>query len=265
MKKCSLILIAGWAHTERALVPIASAFQAAAYDIKVESTLALLNRFGKAPWQGSGQEDSVRKENPLSFYAKGLKKILEEKDAPCVVVGWSAGGMVALEVAGEHPELLERLVLIGATAKLCADNGYSCGVAARNVRGMMLDIRKNPRAVLDRFFQDVSWPVVESEWFRNKKVKEAHNMGIEPLVHGLRYLQKTDLRNKLKRVEIPTLIIHGREDRIVPWRAAEWLNDSLPDSRIIIHEGVGHDIGGRQSVFLASEIIEFLEGNTLGL
>ena len=83
-------------------------------------------------------------------------------------------------------------------------------------------------------------------------------MGIDPLVHGLRYLQKTDLRNRLKRVKIPTLIIHGREDRIVPWRAAEWLNDSLPDSRIIIHEGVGHDLGGRQSAILAPEIIEFL-------
>ena len=61
------------------------------------------------------------------------------------------------------------------------------------------------------------------------------------------------------------MLVHGREDRIVPWRAAEWLNDSLPNSRIIIHEGVGHDIGGRQSVVLASEIIQFLEGNTLGL
>lgn len=259
MKKLSLILIAGWAHTERALEPIASAFQEAGYEVEVKSTWRLLSEVDKATWQGSGQEGSVCEENSgLSGYAEGLKEILEKQGAPCVVVGWSAGGMVALEVAGQHPELIERLVLIGATAKLCADNGYLCGVAARNVRAMMLDIRKNPRGVLDRFFQDVSWPAVESEWFRNKKVKEAHNMGIEPLVHGLRYLQKTDLRNRLKGVKIPTLIIHGREDRIVPWQAAEWLDDSLPDSRIIIHEGVGHDLGGRQSAILAPEIIEFL-------
>ncbi|NVM22638.1 MAG: alpha/beta fold hydrolase [Desulfobacterales bacterium] len=265
MKRRAIFLIAGWAHTERALHPVASALQEAAYDVRVESTWRLLNRLGNVPWQGPSQgESSVRKKNSgLSYYAKGLRQILEKQGAPCIVVGWSAGGMVAMEVAVEHPELLERLVLIGATARLCADNGYPCGVAAGNVRAMILDMKKNPMAVLDRFFQDVSWPAVESEWLRNKKVKAAHNMGIEPLVDGLRYLQKTDLRDKLKGVKIPALIIHGRDDRIVPWQAGQWLNDSLPDSRIIIHEGVGHDIDGRQSAVLASEIIEFMEDNNL--
>ena len=132
-------------------------------------------------------------------------------------------------------------------------------MAARNVRVMILGIRKDTKGVLDRFFQDVSWPAVESERCRNKKVNEAHHMGMEPLVHGLRYLQKTDLRYRLKRVEVPTLIIHGRQDRIVPWQAGAWLNHSLPDSRLIIHEGVGHDIPERQPIVLASEIREFLE------
>ncbi|MCK4727959.1 MAG: alpha/beta fold hydrolase, partial [Desulfobacterales bacterium] len=128
MKKRSLVLIAGWAHTEHALHPIASALHAAAYDLKVRSTWKLLR-----------EEDFVRraacKENSgLSGYAKELKQILEKQDIPSIVIGWSAGGMVALEVACENPELLERLVLIGATARLCADDGYPCGVAVRNVR-----------------------------------------------------------------------------------------------------------------------------------
>jgi len=253
VKKRSLVLIAGWAHTEHALHSIASALHAAAYDLKARSTWRLLR-----------EKDFVRraacKENSgLSGYAKGLKQILAKQDIPSIVIGWSAGGMVALEVACENPELLERLVLIGATARLCADDGYPCGVAARNVRAMILDIKKDIRGILDRFFQDVSWPAVEAEPFRNEKVKEACDMGIEPLVHGLRYLQKTDLRDRLKGVDIPTLIIHGRDDRIVPWQAGAWLNDSLPDSRITIYEGVGHDIAERQSAVLASEIREFLE------
>jgi pimeloyl-ACP methyl ester carboxylesterase len=84
-------------------------------------------------------------------------------------------------------------------------------------------------------------------------------MGIEQLIHGLEYLRKMDLRDRLKGVEIPTLIIHGRDDRIVPWQAGAWLNRSLPNSRIIIHEGVGHDIAERQPVVVASQIRTFLE------
>ena len=272
MKRRSLILIAGWAHTEHALHPVASALHAAAYDVRLKSSLRLLGRTEKAtrqdfeqkPCRLSQREDFARraacKENSgLSCYAKGLKQILEKRDDPSVVIGWSAGGIVALEVACENPELIEGLVLIGATPKFCSGDGYPWGVAARNVRAMILEIRKGPRATLDRFFQDVSWPAVESESCRNKKVIAACDIGIEHLVYGLHYLHKIDLRNRLKTLEIPILIIHGREDRIVPWQAGAWLNHSLPNSRIIIHEGVGHDIPERRPGVLASEIGEFLE------
>jgi pimeloyl-[acyl-carrier protein] methyl ester esterase len=210
----------------------------------------------------SSYEITAKKTSGISSYAKGLQSAVgrpEQKDNSCVVVGWSAGGLVALEVACENPDLLEGLVLIAATPKFCAEEGYPWGIAARNVRAMILEIKRDPKAVLDRFFQDVSWPAVEPESSRNEKVNAARHMGIEPLVHGLQYLQKTDLRDRLKALEIPILIIHGRKDRIVPWQAGAWLNHSLPNSRIIIHEGIGHDICERQPVVLASEIMEFLE------
>jgi pimeloyl-[acyl-carrier protein] methyl ester esterase len=272
VKRRPLVLIAGWAHTEHALHPVASALHAAAYDIKVKSIWQLLDQMEKATRQGCGPnacrpawgEDLARrgacKENPgLSCYADALKQTLQKQDDPCVVVGWSAGAIVALEVTCESPGSLKGLVLIGATPKFCAEEGYSWGVAARNVRAMIMQVRKEPRAVLGRFFQDVSWPAVESESCLNEKVNAACHIGIEHLVHGLEYLRKMDLRDRLKGIEIPILIIHGKKDRIVPWQAGAWLNRSLPNSRIIIHEGVGHDIPERQAVVLASQIREFLE------
>lgn len=272
MKRRSLILIAGWAHTEPALHPVASALHAAAYDVRLKSTWRLLGQTEKATRQGYGpkqcrfsqsedlaQRAACKENSGLSCHAKGLKQILEKRDDPSVVIGWSAGGIVALEVACENPELIEGLVLIGATPKFCSGDGYPWGVATRNVRAMILEIRKAPRAILDRFFQDVSWPVVESESCRNKKINAACDVGIEHLVHGLHYLQRIDLKDRLKALEIPILIIHGRKDRIVPWQAGKWLNRSLTKSRIIIHEGVGHDIPGQRPVVLASEIREFLE------
>jgi len=238
VKRRPLVLIAGWAHTEHALHPVASALHAAAYDIKVKSIWQLLDQMEKATRQGCSPnacrparvEDLARrgacKEKPgLSCYANALKQILEKQGAQCVVVGWSAGAIVGLEVACETPG----------------------------------SVRKEPRAVLGRFFQDVSWPAVESESCLNEKVNAACHIGIEHLVHGLEYLRKMDLRDRLKGIEIPILIIHGKKDRIVPWQAGAWLNRSLPNSRIIIHKGVGHDIPERQAVVLASQIREFLE------
>ncbi len=258
MKRRSLILIAGWGHTGQALHPVASELYEN-YDVWVGSSYEIGTRFCTTRLPRS---KAARRNLCMSSRAKGLQTAMggpEEKDNPSVVIGWSAGGIVALEVACENPELLEGLVLIGATPKFCSGDGYPWGVAARNVRAMILEIKRDPKAVLDRFFQDVSWPTVESESCRNEKVIAACHIGIEHLVQGLEYLRKTDLRSKLKKLEIPILIIHGREDRIVPWQAGAWLNHSLPNSRIIIHEGVGHDIAERRPVVIASQIREFLE------
>ena len=150
-------------------------------------------------------------------------------------------------------------MVIGATPRFCSEEEYPWGVATRNVRAMIMEIRKNSRLVLDHFFEDVTWPAVESESCRNKKVNAACNIGIEHLVHGLEYLRKVDLRDRLKGIEIPILIIHGREDRVVPWQAGAWMNRLLPDSRIIIHEGVGHDVPGQQPVVVSCQIQTFLE------
>ena len=272
MKKRPLVLIAGWAHTEHPLHRVASALHAAAYDVKVKSISQLLDQMEKATRQARspnachpahGQDPARRgaceENSDLSCYANALKQILEKQDSPCVVIGWSAGGIAGLEVACKNPNLLDGLVLIGTTPKFCAEEGYPWGVHSRNVRAMILEIKRDARAVLNRFLQDVSWPAVESESYRNEKASAACHIGIEHLVHGLEYLRKMDLRNRLKALETPILIIHGREDRIVPWQAGAWLNRSLPNSRIIVHEGVGHDIPERRPVIIASQIREFLE------
>ena len=258
LKKPTLVLIAGWGHTGQALEPVASLFRMA-YDARVTSISEIASRCNTT---GLRRSDASKKNVFTSSYTNGFRSAAggpEEEDSPCVVIGWSAGGILALEVACENPASLKGLVLIGATAKFCAGEGHPWGVAARNVRAMTMEIRKDSRAVLDRFFRDVSWPAVESESYRNEKVSAASHMGIQNLVDGLEYLRKMDLRDRVKTLEIPILIIHGREDRIVPWQAGAWLNRSLPNSRLIIHEGIGHDIAVRHAVVLASQIGEFLE------
>ena len=258
MKRPPLIFIAGWGHSAQALHRVASEFDES-YDVRVSSSHEIASQ---SDTTHQNRSKAVKKTSHISSYAEGLKYALcgpERKDNPSIVVGWSAGGIVALEVACENPELIEGLVLIGATPKFCTGDGYPWGIDARNVRAMVFQIRKDPKAVLYRFFQDVSWPVVESEETLNKKVTAANHIGIEHLVHGLEYLHTMDLRDKLKAIKIPTLIIHGREDRIVPWQSGAWLNNSLQNSSITIYEGVGHDIPERRPVVLASEMREFLE------
>ena len=60
------------------------------------------------------------------------------------------------------------------------------------------------------------------------------------LQDGLRYLQETDLRPVLANVRIPVLILHGRQDRVVPVGAAEYLAGSLSSATLQVLDVGGH-------------------------
>ena len=56
--------------------------------------------------------------------------------------------------------------------------------------------------------------------------KENTELDINGLKDGLYYLKETDFRKLIPRIEIPILIMHGRDDKIIPIGAAEWLDET---------------------------------------
>jgi pimeloyl-[acyl-carrier protein] methyl ester esterase len=81
---------------------------------------------------------------------------------------------------------------------------------------------------------------------------------VKELVGGLEYLRDTDIRDRISSIEIPVLMLHGAEDRIIPPAAAEWLHRHLPDSRLRIFERHGHALLAHHFVKTVDEITEFL-------
>lgn len=49
-----------------------------------------------------------------------------------------------------------------------------------------------------------------------------------------------DVRGRLEEIRVPTLVLHGREDKLVPLERAEELHRGIPDSRLVAFEGCGH-------------------------
>ena len=78
------------------------------------------------------------------------------------------------------------------------------------------------------------------------------------LRQGLNYLQRMDVRKGLNQITVPTLVVHGREDRIVPWQAGEWLSGALAVSNWCCYEGLGHALPIQAAARLAADIRAFL-------
>jgi pimeloyl-[acyl-carrier protein] methyl ester esterase len=177
-----------------------------------------------------------------------------------VVLAWSLGALLALEAMVEHPALVDAAVLVCATPCFCRRAGFRWGAGRETVARMTDDVRADARGALARFAAMCAAPHATGE---DKRLDPASMPGDVPgvggLLGGLRYLESTDLRGRLDEVTSPALVLHGRADRVVPWRAGRYLAVHLPDARWRAFRGVGHDLPVRAPEAVADEVRPFLK------
>ncbi|MDD5677276.1 MAG: alpha/beta hydrolase [Kiritimatiellae bacterium] len=247
MTALPLILIAGWAHTGKAMRPLKEALEG--HLVQVTSTLEL--------WKT--QANAMLPHLPdLSRYAMGLHNLLAPFDGHIGVIGWSMGGMVALETARKYPELFQRLAIISGTARFCKGNDELPGVSVSVLRAMSLGLRQTPDNVLTAYYNQVHAPQGVPAAGINTRAQDIAMLDRDELRQGLDYLQRTDVRKGLNQLAVPTLVVHGREDRIVPWQAGEWLSRSLAISQWRCYAGLGHALPVHAAALLAADIRAFL-------
>ncbi len=165
------------------------------------------------------------------------------------IVTGSMGGLLALELL---PKSCKKLVLISSTAKFCTGGGYDCGTPERILKRMILQLKRNPNAVLQDFFRNVHYP---NKYHTSGSVIEP----LDSLVSGLEYLLRSDVREKVPSIGIPVLLMHGTADRIIPPSAAEWLHAHLPNSRLKLFENDGHALPAHRLDEVVDEILYFLQ------
>ena len=222
--KPEIVMLGGWAHPAAALQPLA---------------------------------DAVR-----DFAAPRLVAAHEPLPTPersAFLLGWSLGGLRALRAACAAPERWRGLILISSCARFCAAPDYPHGLAPARVRAMKAALRRNPAAVLRQFFADAAAPQAVPPEALAERVRDALAIKAETLATGLESLLTLDLRSALEQYEQPALILHGREDLVIPWRAGAWLADHLRCSRFVPLAGAGHDLPRGAPEPVAQEIRAFLD------
>lgn len=217
--KPTLLLISGWAHGKEAMQPLEDVL---ATDYRIEILTGA--------------------------------QVLHAQSIPSVdfIITGSMGGLLALEYL---PESCKKLVLISSTAKFCSSENYPCGTSEKVLRRMIVQLKRDPQAVLTAFFNNVHYPDETDPVEHMSPVSSAELQG---LIEGLNYLLHSDLRDRIPSIHVPVLLLHGAQDRIIPSSAAEWLNAHLPDSRLQIIEDQGHALLAHRFDAVIEHISRFL-------
>jgi len=220
--KPALLMIGGWAHPAEALRPLADAVADFA------------------------EPHLVAAYEPLPVH-----------DRPGIFLGWSLGGMRALQSMLSAPEHCLGVVLISTTPRFCTAPDWPHGVEPGRVRAMKVGLRKKPEEVLRQFFTDAATPATPTEV--EEKIRAALAFGPDKLAAGLDELLNTDVRRAVVNAAKPALVLHGCEDRIIPWAAGEWLAAQFVFNRFVPLAGAGHDLPLCAVATAAEEIKLFVE------
>ena len=202
--------------------------------------------------------------SPLTFknIAAQLNMELRTLNTELVIIGWSMGGSIALELLHYTDLPIKGLVLVSSTPKflnivqsskfevqgsrleqedssnlelrtlnLEPYNGGLSLALARNLRQRLL---KDPEETY-RYFRDLVCQTANHQSpITNYQLSE------EAALQTLDELYKADYRPILGDIKVPTLIIHGQNDPICPVQAAEYMYDHIQESELCIIDKAGH-------------------------
>lgn len=182
-------------------------------------------------------------QNPRRMYAPHLLELLHQEEEPVVLVGWSLGAMIALELAANAPKKVKTLTLISATARFwqvdpsVETEKKPFGPLAPFLEGKWPSHDANSYR---RFFLTCYHPARPKPEILDEKVRAALDTNRDQLRLGLEYLRRADLREAAKDILIPTALAHGNADAVIPVTATIALANLLPRSRLYIFEKLGH-------------------------
>jgi len=209
--------------------------------------------------RGTGTSDRLAGEitlRDLADDAAGLLTALGIDKAH--VFGVSMGGMVAQELALNHPKRVQGLIL-GCTS---CGGSHSVGAAPEVIALLM------PQPGLSREEQfRRAWPALATPEFleSHREVMEeqlrkvlVNPTPIETSMRQMAAIQVSDSFDRLPQIKAPTLVLHGDRDILVPVANAHILKDRIPGAELRIVPGAGHVFTWEFPEESTALIVEFL-------
>ncbi|HMP90363.1 MAG TPA: alpha/beta fold hydrolase [Kiritimatiellia bacterium] len=177
---------------------------------------------------------------------------------PYWLAGWSLGGIKAIESVASGIIRPRGLILISSTARFCAHEDYMAGVDRSALRSMIIGIKRSRIKTLEIFYRDAAAPVNLSADELHDRIQQADEFSDEQLRNGLQSLDQLDVRGILSAIEIPTLILHGGQDRIIPISAGEFLSRGIKSSQLVDQSSAGHEMLLTHGDWMVDQITEFI-------
>jgi non-heme chloroperoxidase len=219
--------------------------------------------------RGHGRSSQPWTGNDMDTYADDLATVLETLDLEGVtLVGFSTGGGEVARYIGRHgSKRVAKAALISATPPLMLKT-------AQNPNGTPMEVFDDLRAgsIADRskLYRDLasgpffgfnrpnakpSQGMIDSFWLQGMQA------GHKNAFDCIKAFSETDLTEDLKKFDVPTLVVHGDDDQIVPIAASAQLSSKLVKAATLkVYKGAPHGLTDTHKMQLNEDLLAFVRG-----
>lgn len=205
--------------------------------------------------RGNGRSDRPATGYDLDARYGDVRAVLEEvARPPFAFLAFSCSAPLAFRYAVDHPDRLSHLILLSGQYAESVPKPFEEKVAAV-IRG---DFDGWRTRLFKRMF-----PEPHSLKGIEDGVAWAGETTPDVLVESLHAIDGIDVRELLGRLTVPTLAVHGTQDKIVPYSHAQKMVAAIPGARLVTFDGGGHCLFGREAVKVNRLVRDFVQGQPI--
>jgi len=211
--------------------------------------------------RGFGKSDKPYGAYDYDVHASDIQKVLDKlKIEAAVLVGFSMGGAIAIRfVAAYNGVHVSKLALCGAAAPSWTQRKDFPYNLPKSAVDDLIELNNQDRPKLLSNFAKIFSATETSlnegigSWLNGICLSASSYATAQCLIA----LRDTDLRSDLKKIKIPTVIMHGRKDKICSFDLAEQMEAGISNSQIIAFENSGHSMFLEETKKFNTELIKF--------
>jgi non-heme chloroperoxidase len=219
--------------------------------------------------RGHGRSTQTAHGNEMDTYADDVVQLAKALDLKSAIhIGHSTGGgEVARYVARAEPGRVAKAVLIGAVPPIMVKSdknpgglplevfdGFRAAVAANRAQ-FYVDVPAGPFYGFNRPGAKVSQGVIDNWW------RQGMMGGIKPQYDCIKAFSETDFTEDLKKIGVPTLVMHGDDDQIVPFADSAPLSVKLlKHGTLKVYEGLPHGLCTTHPDVVNADLLAFIKG-----
>jgi non-heme chloroperoxidase len=217
--------------------------------------------------RGHGRSSQPWNGNDMDTYADDLASLVDKLDLhDAIHVGHSTGGGEVARYIGRHgTNRVAKAVLIGAVPPLMLKTSANPG-------GLPMDAFDQLRAAVQsdrsQFFKDLSMPFYGynrsgakiSQGVRDSFWMQGMMAGFPAAYDCIKAFSETDFTEDLKKFDVPTLILHGDDDQIVPYADAALISSKIvKNAKLVIYAGAPHGMCTTLKDKVNAELLTFFK------